>query len=313
LSRGATSYRLYGLTVNSTVGLPGPRANGGKPDIVFRRAGAGQVAAWRRIVSLDRTRRDWFRHRILPDGSRYLLWTDLFEFHVSADGGTIHHRRLRRGTEESFRTYLLGQVLSFSLLALGLEPLHGTVMVIDGSAVAFLGDTGFGKSTLGAAFLRLGFPILTDDLLVLRERRGRFLAAPGVPRIKLFPRPARVLLGRKGAGPRMNPGTTKLVLPLARTESAPDEMPLRAIYLLSKPGRPQPRRISIEPVAPANAFFDVIANSFNGMVRGRPRLERQFAFASRVAGAIPFKRLAYPRSLELLPAVCEAVLSDLDG
>jgi hypothetical protein len=43
----------------------------------------------------------------------------------------------------------------------------------------------------------------------------------------------------------------------------------------------------------------------------RARLARQFAFASRLAATVPVTRLSYPRSLSLLPAVCEAVLADL--
>ena len=58
-------------------------------------------------------------------------------------------------------------MLSFSLLSLGYEPLHATAVVVDGEAVAFLGDCGYGKSTLGAAFLARGFPLLTDDVLAL--------------------------------------------------------------------------------------------------------------------------------------------------
>ena len=52
-------------------------------------------------------------------------------------------------------------------------------------AVAFLGDSGFGKSSLAAYLLSAGDRLVTDDLLLLQESEG-FLAYPGPPRIKLF-------------------------------------------------------------------------------------------------------------------------------
>ncbi|MFB3074256.1 MAG: hypothetical protein ACE1Z6_03640, partial [Candidatus Methylomirabilales bacterium] len=113
--------------------------------------------------------KNWFQHLRLPDGSDYLRWSGLFEFLVSADGRRIACRELECASPESFQTYLIGQVLSFALVKRGIEPLHSTTVVIDGKAVAFLGDSGYGKSSLGAAFLQAGYPLLTDDLLVLKE------------------------------------------------------------------------------------------------------------------------------------------------
>ena len=37
------------------------------------------------------------------------------------------------------------------------QPLHATAVVVGGGAVAFLGDSGYGKSTLGASFVRENF------------------------------------------------------------------------------------------------------------------------------------------------------------
>ena len=91
---------------------------------------------------------------------------------------------------ESFQVYLLGQALSFALLKLGFEPLHATAVVVDGRAVALLGESGSGKSTLAAAFVDAGFQMLTDDVLMVHECRGEAMAYPGPARLKLFPKVA---------------------------------------------------------------------------------------------------------------------------
>lgn len=157
--RSTPIYRLYGLAVSSPLDLPCPSAPSAAASDVRLRAGRrARFAALRPRTGAGRPSRRWFYCRRLPSGSTYLRWTGLFEFLVSADGRDIQFHRLPRATPESLSAYLLGQVLSFSLLAFGEEPLHGTVVVVDGEAIGFLGDCGYGKSTLGAAFLRLGFP-----------------------------------------------------------------------------------------------------------------------------------------------------------
>lgn len=254
---------------------------------------------------------DWFAYRRLPDRWSYLRWTGLFEFLVSADGRRIEYQPLPRASAESFNTYLLGQVLSFSLLAKGEEPLHATTIVAGGKAIAFLGDCGSGKSTLGAAFLRLGHRMLTDDLLALEPRAGGYAAHPGVPRLKLFPRVARGVLAHRG-GPQLNHGTTKRILPLDAKQACRRKVPLAAIYVLGD-NRPGSRRITIEPLMPAEALLEVIRNSFNTIVLGRGRLVNQFQLGSRLVQRVPVRKLTYPRRLASLPDVCDAVLSDVAG
>jgi len=309
--QSAHRYQVYGLSLESRLALPGRRlTRRGPADVTLLPAGA---SAFQRTAR-GRRAADWFQCRRLPSGSTYLCWSGLFEFLISPDGRHIRYHRLSRGTSESFATYLLGQVLSFSLLALGIEPLHGTAVAVNGEVSVFLGHNGYGKSTLGAALLRLGCPVVTDDLVVLDQQGSRYTVRPGIPRLKLFPRPARALLGPGAGGERLNPGTAKLIVPLDARQVVDARLPLRALYVLSGP---EPDRdgahLEIDPLPAREAFFTAIRSSFNTIVVDRARLANQFAFASRLAGAVPVKRLAYPRRLSLLPAVCEAVLADIAG
>ena len=124
---------------------------------------------------------DWFHYRRLDNGSDYLRWKGLCEFLVSIDGRQIAYLPAKGISHETFQTYLVSQALSFSLIKLGMEPLHATTVVMNGQAIGLLGNSGDGKSSLGAAFLQAGHRILTDDLLVIKEdQSGKgFLAFPG--------------------------------------------------------------------------------------------------------------------------------------
>lgn len=297
MSRGARTYRLYGLSVGSPLALPAPRT---------RRA-ADVTLVPRRLLPSHQAlaTRDWFAHRRLADGSTYLHWRGLAEFLISPDGRQIGWRRSARASNEAFRSYLLSQVLSFSLLARGREPLHASAVAVDGGVIAFVGNCGLGKSSLTAAFLRAGYPMVTDDLLVLSRRGAGYLVEVGVPRIKLFPHVARRLLEIQ-SGWRMNPGTAKLVLPVPRAMRAIGRLPLHTMYVLQRG-----RSVRITPLAPAAAFVEVVRCAFNTVELDAGRLASQFRFARGLAAAARVRRLSYPRRLASLGQVRAAILSDL--
>ena len=267
----------------------------------------------RALARIPARARQWFECVRLQDDSTYLRWSRLFEFLIAPDARTIEFRPLEHATQHALTTYLLGQVLSFSLLSLGYEPLHATAVVVDGSAIAFLGDCGDGKSTLGAAFLARGFPMLTDDVLALQFDRDRVLAHAGPARLKLFPSVARSLLGRTGTR-RLNPGTRKVVLPLSERNASTDTVPLDALYVLCGPARSRrASRVTLTPLTGQRAFLEVMRSAFNLIQVDKARLENQFRMATRLVRMVPVTRLTYPRKLSRLDEVCEAVLAGHRG
>jgi hypothetical protein len=135
------------------------------------------------------------------------------------------------------------------------------------------------------------------------------LAHPGPARIKLFPEPAQAFLGERARGRPMNGATTKLVIPLEATMTAP--VPLRALYVLAPPTAHARRAVSLRRLAPRQAFVELLRGSFNVVVQEPARLARQFESAAWLSSAIPVKRLAFPRTLAALAAVRDAVEADL--
>ncbi len=309
-------HRLYGIRVRSTLPLAGPGSMGSGPaDVELCHAPPSLFGSLSTLQAASPKADDWFQHRSLPDGSDYLRWTGLFEFLVSPDGRRIACHALRGASQETFQTYLASQALSFALLKQGIEPLHATTVVIHGRAVAFLGNCKYGKSSLGAAFMRAGHRLLTDDVLVTSHdtgRRNRMLAHPGPPRIKLFPGIAARLLGRRQSGIPMNPGTRKLILPLTPGEHCDAAVPLAAIYVLQPPvTRSTHSRVTIRTLSPRRACLKLIASTFNTIMNKPARLAQQFLWAAQLADAVPVKSLSYPRRLTHIPSVLAAIHKDL--
>ena len=312
-----TFYQLYGVRVRSSIPLTCPAgALPGLADVSLNNASPASFARAIRQGPKKRSTDDWFHRIVLPDGSDYLRWSGLFEFLISPDGRRIACHELSNVSRETFQIYLVSQVLSCALLKQGIEPLHATVVVIRGQAVAFLGNCGFGKSSLGAAFLRAGHAILTDDMLVTAvsvRHPSTVMAYPGPSRIKLFPNIARTLLGRRRRGTAMNPDTSKLIVPLAYHEHCGQAVPLRALYVLRPPAsRRTPQPVAIRPLTQRRACLDLIANTFNTIMTEPARQAHQFHWAARLAATVPVKSLSYPRSLTHVPAVLAAIQKDLD-
>lgn len=306
-------YQVYGVSLGSPWPLPCPeRSEPGLPAIELLEARDSLLPEASRALLQRLDAEDWFHYRRLPDGSDYVRWSGLFEFLVAPDGGRIACRSLDGASREAFHTYLLGQVLSFALLKRGIEPLHATALVVRGTAVAFIGDCGRGKSSLGAAFLQAGHALLTDDLLVVRPDGVRVLAYPGPPRIKLFPEVARRLFGRRLGGAPMNPLTPKQVIPLP--PNGKTSAPLGAIYVLRPPDRDaRGQRIVIRRLSARQACLELLRNTFNAVVVEPARLRRQLTLVARLARTVPVKSLSFPRGLTWLPAVREAIEADLLG
>jgi len=304
---------LYGLSLRSDWPLPYPRGRAATlAEVGLLQGSRSRFSnAFKEVrASTEEARWDWGVP--LASGQTYVRGSEHFEFLISSDGRVILGRSLREESHEPIHTYLLGQALSFALIKQGFEPLHATAVNVDGGAVAFLGESGYGKSSLGAAFVQAGHQILTDDLLVLSERDGRFTAYPGPPRIKLYPEVAGiVLLSHLGGTPIGR--TTKLVIPLDEHQVSASAVPLQAIYVL---GPPRPRggarkHVTIRRLSKRQACFALLQNPFNTAVIDSKRLSRQFAFATTLAASVPVKFIRYPRIMKLLPAVREAILSDV--
>jgi hypothetical protein len=247
----------------------------------------------------------------LEDGSRYILWRDNFEFHLSPDSRTVTGLSMDGNPEAALKTYMLGHLLSFVLLGLGKETIHAASIVTGNQAFALVGDSARGKSTLSAAFLQAGYTLLSDDFLVVSPHGDSYIAYPGIPRIKLYERVAKHLIaeGKQGT-PMTTHRRTKMVYPVQGVPTEP--VPLRTFYALASPKNLAGLKgVRIETLSEKEAYLELTENSFNVSVRTPERLASQFQWATALVKKVPVKRLSYPRVMEILPDVIAAVKEDL--
>lgn len=309
---GPIVHDLYGIRIRTPWPVGGVPATEGGWDVEFVEGDAAMLAD--AAAHVDPEQRDrWAQYAVLPDGSRYRRWSGLFEFLVVPDARRIYARSLNRANDEALLAYLLVDALSYAMVRLGREPLHATAVLTDRGVVAFVGESGDGKSTLGALFVRHGFRLVTDDMLVLTHERDECMAHPGPPRIKLYRDIADRIFGDGYRGVPMNPVTDKLIVPLTDAQAVRQPGAIRALYLIGgnreRCAGPHP---FIRQLSPASAFPEILAATAGHYAFERDRLTRQFEFVRRLVERVPIKTLSYQRDKDNMPRVRDAVLGDLD-
>jgi hypothetical protein len=83
--------------------------------------------------------------------------------------------------EHAWQRLLIAQVLPFAALLHGLEVFHASAIVWRSQAVALLGRSGAGKTSLALELCRREAGFLADDVLALERRGDGLLAHPGTP------------------------------------------------------------------------------------------------------------------------------------
>ena len=129
------------------------------------------------------------------------------------------------------RSIILGPVICILLRQRGFLVLHGSSFAANGEAVGFIGDSGWGKSTLVESFHAKGYEILTDDVMVVDQKSERYFVIPGFPQIKLWPDSASATGHDCNSLSPLHSKTVKRIHRLDRgfVEQA---LPLKRIYLL---------------------------------------------------------------------------------
>lgn len=173
-------YIVAGLTLRSEVPLP---------ELVSREP-SGHIADVEIRFSPCPTR--------LPHSARSEMGAEIAENEVLLKIDKVGRYHIKQGREilieaeknvqaEDLRLFLLGSALGAIYFQRGLFPLHASVVVINGAAVAFTGDSGAGKSTMAAWMNSQGYPLLCDDVCVVRfADDGTPIAYPAFPRLKLW-------------------------------------------------------------------------------------------------------------------------------
>jgi HPr kinase/phosphorylase len=178
-----------------------------------------------------------------------------------------------------WQRFLIAQVLPFAAVLRGLEVFHAGAVVVGGRAVALLGPSGAGKTSIAMELCRLGASFLADDVLAVERDGGRLLGHPGAPVAGVAGAEAERLRRRQSfdSGAVLVADSREEMVRVAPQRSA---APLAAIFVLDRrPGAPPEPRF--EPVTGSQALLSA---TFNLVLLEGPRLEALLDVCSLAAG-----------------------------
>ena len=276
------------------------------PDADFPRARAGGIALWHASDELDERGDPALTISKSGDGAWFhMRFSDGTEFLVDHLGTRLRATWPAPLTVEDAATYLLGPVMGFVLLLRGTHCLHASAVNVDDRAIALVGPAGTGKSTTAAAFAKLGYSVLSDDVATLAEVNGDLMVHPAYPCIRLWPESAESLFGAADALPLLTPNWDKRYLDLAgdehRFQSA--ALPLAAIYVLGERSgdAAAPR---VEAVAPQAAMIELVGNAYALPLKDKAARAGEFKVFSRVAATVPVRRAIPGADLAHVERLC---------
>lgn len=292
-------WRFADLAVASAVALPDLPETGAEPDITIVRGSIPAldwmpVQTWRpddgpAWLAIDRA------------GSSYRLTFPELVCVVSADGARIAIDA--DGSAPDTAHLLLHQVLPLAVSRLGRFVLHACAVETPHGAVALIGDSGVGKSTLAAAFCSRGFPLVADDALVVDLDDDQVRTWPTADGLRLWAdaMPAARVLQPAAVAPSGR--KHRVPAPLAAVPSD-----LARIVLI---GDTSLSGITLNPEDAAAARMAILPHVFRLDVTDTAESRAIFDAVHALARRVAVRRAVYPNGLELLDGMVDAILDDL--
>jgi len=242
------------------------------------------------------------------DGLRIIV-DDTGSFDLDADG-TIRVLPLPTASEAFVRAHVLGRTLATALHRDGLLALHASAVLTREGVVAFLGPKGMGKSSLAAALVEAGAPLVTDDTLPC-DPAPPPKAWPGVQSLRVRDDVRAALHLQNAEVVASEPQRYLLNLDATRRSARPE--PLAALFLLAP--APDPHRT--EPAvrtafSPALGAAAITAHVKSGGMLG-PAAATMLERSARLVHLVPVNQLSIVRDVSRLRETAQAVLGWYGG
>jgi hypothetical protein len=301
--------QLYGLVVRADFPLhqDRPAPAHADPDVVLELAPPVPAPAGLpdgEVVLHCEIDRSYYAIARQPDGRYLFRILGVCDFDVSADLGHAVVRPFEGTTSEMAAILATGGLLAFQLYLRGHLVLHASAVEVGGRALAFVGHSGMGKSTMAALMCAGGAHMVTDDVLRVDLTPDGPVARLGATDVRLR-KGADVLADRFEADRpgRRTSADDRQVLRLPPT--ARDGLPLDAVVI------PAPTRsgtsVELTRLPPKDALFTLL---------GFPRLlgwtdpavlSRTFASLSALVAATPVHVASVPWGPPFHPGIAAEV------
>ncbi|PSB09541.1 hypothetical protein C7B62_12675 [Pleurocapsa sp. CCALA 161] len=280
----------YGLIIKSETTLLASVKHDGKPDVIVT------------IKNLKKYSLNYFKdqnHLLgkLPGVGEFLIRNGQ-EIIINPEVGI---------SENVLCPCILGSAMVVLLQQRGFLVLHASCVLVEGGAIAFLGSSGSGKSTIASALHREGYGVLTEDVMAINTKVNPYLVIPSFPSIKLRSDSAEALGFDRGTLSPLHPLTQKRVHQLGHG-FVNQPYPLKRIYVLAHGDR---NKITL--FSPQNAFMELVRHTRAVQALKHQELEQvHFQQCANLVSNIPIFKLERKFVLSELPELVMSIKEDLN-
>jgi len=291
-------YRAFGMRLRAPFLCPELTPDEGPAEVTIR---DGEVPA-----ALEGAQARGVRFEATAD--RFLLRVDGIARYLAVGGREVILAREPGASDEDVRLFLLGSVFGALLHQRGLLPLHGSAIEVAGGAVAFVGPSGVGKSTIAAALARRGYRVMADDVTPVSLEGGAPTVLPGYPQLKIWADSAEKLGERTEELRRVRTQLEKYGLPVGELYCA-TPVPLRRVYVLSTTNT---RELSVVELKGMEKVTALLGNTYRLSFLGEgPGRAPNFEHCAAVAERAVVSRVTRPEHPFLLEELAELLHGEL--
>ncbi|GAB4550747.1 MAG: HPr kinase [Pleurocapsa sp.] len=293
-------YTAYGLGIDSILTLPELITDANKVDLVIKYDSIAEKPS-----PINNSPFHYWRNK----QEIGLSWQKLGTFLIR-EGREIIIASVADVEEKNLHPALLGACMAVALHQREYLILHGSAVKIHNRAVAFIGDKGWGKSTMAAALVLRGHQFITDDVLAIDLSGNEPLVFPSFPQLKLCPDAVETMGKNPETLPRIMPQVNKRQYKLNQDFST-RPIPLQTIYLLNKGAS-----LSIDKIPTGKLILPLLAHSY-GARFGKKLLAlgeaKHFLQCTDLANQVNIYSLKRPSDLSLLTDIVNLVEQHISG
>ncbi|NHN63624.1 Hpr(Ser) kinase/phosphatase [Haloarcula quadrata] len=292
------TYEAFGLTVRSAFDVPELPSAETAPD------GRADVTITEERIPRPLSAASGSTFHAVTEREYYLLY-DAATVRI-LDGKSIAVDPAPDVPSEVLRHVLVGPALNHLLDQRGYFVLHASTVSIDGRAVAFVGESGVGKTTTAMACLLDGHRILSDDVAAIALDDSGPVVRSGYPSMKLDPEAVEAFDPPVEPPEQVHSGRPRHFYGLRHDQPA-TPVPLERIYLLE-----DGETIEVDAVRPDEQVMALVDNTYTlGALEADGQAVSNFTACGEIVDMTEIKRLRRPRTLDMLPDVAARVQSEL--
>jgi hypothetical protein len=290
------SYTAYGLNIGSYLPLPELAETESSADVAIR---PGTV-----LHPAETTQSEQCIWATATEA--IFFWEEVGTILVR-DGKEIIVDAVPDANPDILRLFLLGSALGTLLHQRGLLVLHGSAVAINGSAIAFLGESGWGKSTTVAALCAQGHQMVADDVLVIDfTTTGNPIVFPGFPQVKLWSDAVTSLGSDPQTLERIRPELDKFAHPY-KTNFSLQPIDLKQLYILGVG-----TVLEIEPIPLQKVFKELVFHSYAvPFLKTAFSNQDHFRQCAKLINSVSIARLKRQRDLLALMEIVRLIEADV--